>query len=61
VYVAAAAQPEPRYSGHSMIVGPLGEDLGEAEDGDQVVVAPVERQAIDEARSTNPSLVNRRL
>lgn len=61
VYVAAAAQPEPRYCGHSMIVGPLGDDLGEAEGEDRVVVAPVERQAIDEARATNPSLANRRL
>ncbi len=60
VYVAAAGQPGPRYTGHSMIVSPLGDDLGEAEDGDLVVMAPVERAFLDEARSQNPSLANRR-
>ena len=60
VYVVAAGQPGPRYTGHSMIVAPLGEVLGEAEEGDLVVEAPVERQVLDEARKENPSLANRR-
>jgi deaminated glutathione amidase len=60
VYVAAAGQPGPRYTGHSMIVGPLGDNLGEAEDGDLVVSAAVERTVLEDARSQNPSLANRR-
>ena len=60
VYVAAAGQPGPRYTGHSMIVGPLGDTLGEAGEGDLVVTAAVERSLLDEARSSNPSLANRR-
>lgn len=61
VYVAAAGQPGPRYTGHSMIVTPLGEVLGEAAaDGELVVEAPVERGVLDDAREKNPSLANRR-
>ena len=60
VYVAAAGQPGPRYTGHSMVVSPLGDTMGEAEDGDVVVMARVERRALDDARSQNPSLANRR-
>ena len=33
VYVVAAAQPAPRYAGHSMVVDPLGDVLAEAGDG----------------------------
>jgi predicted amidohydrolase len=59
VYVAAAAQPAPRYSGHSMIVSPRG-DLFEAEETDLVVSSTVERAYLDQVRAENPSLANRR-
>jgi len=59
--VAAAAQPAPRYSGHSMVVDPLGDVLAEAGDGPEVVRAVVSRERLLEARRTNPSLTNRRL
>jgi predicted amidohydrolase len=59
VYVAAAAQPGPRYSGHSMVVSPRGEVL-EAEEGDLVVQSRVDRDYLDEVRAENPSLANRR-
>lgn len=61
VHVAAAAQPAPRYSGHSMVVDPLGDVLAEAGDGPEVVRAVVSRERLLEARRTNPSLTNRRL
>ncbi|CAN5637239.1 carbon-nitrogen hydrolase family protein [soil metagenome] len=61
VYVAAAGQPGPRYSGHSMVVDPLGDVLVEAGDGAELVRAEVTRSTLDEARRTNPSLRNRRL
>jgi len=61
VYVVAAAQPAPRYSGHSMVVDPLGDVLTEAADGDEILTATLHRDVLEEARRTNPSLTNRRL
>lgn len=61
VYVAAAAQPAPRYSGHSMVVDPLGDVLVEAGEGAAVVTAAIDRERLEEARRLNPSLANRRL
>jgi predicted amidohydrolase len=61
VYVVAAAQPAPRYTGHSMVVDPLGDVLAEAGDGDEVITAVLEREALEQARRTNPSLANRRM
>jgi predicted amidohydrolase len=65
VYVAAVGQPAPRYTGHTMVVDPLGEMIVEAGPGsdDEAVVltAEVDRGTLAEARRTNPSLANRRL
>jgi predicted amidohydrolase len=61
VFVAAAGQPGPRYSGHSLVVDPLGDVLAEAEDGPALLTATLRREALDGARRTNPSLANRRL
>ena len=61
VFVAAAGQPGPRYTGHSLVVDPLGDVLAEAEDGPALLTASLDRAALDEARRTNPSLANRRL
>jgi predicted amidohydrolase len=60
VFVAAAGQPGPRYTGHSLVVGPAGELVAEVGDGDHVLTATVDRAALEEARATNPSLANRR-
>ena len=60
-YVVAAAQPAPRYTGHSMVVDPLGDVLAEAGDGEESVTATLRREDLDAARRTNPSLANRRL
>ncbi len=61
VYVAAAAQPAPRYTGHSLLVGPNGEALAEAGDEPGVVSGHVDLEGLERVRLTNPSLVNRRL
>ncbi len=61
VFVAAAGQPGPRYSGHSLVVDPMGDVLAEAADDAATVSATLERATLDEARRTNPSLANRRL
>ncbi|WP_121257565.1 carbon-nitrogen hydrolase family protein [Nocardioides ferulae] len=61
VFVVAAGQPGPRYTGHSMVVDPLGDVLAEAGDGPATVTATLTREALVTARRTNPSLANRRL
>lgn len=60
-FVVAAAQPGPRYCGHSMVVDPWGDVLTEAGDGEETVRATLMRGVLDQARRTNPSLANRRL
>jgi deaminated glutathione amidase len=61
VFVVAAAQPGPRYSGHSLVVDPLGDVLAEAGEGPEVVSAVLDRESLATARKTNPSLDNRRM
>jgi predicted amidohydrolase len=62
VYVAAVGQPAPRYTGHTTVVAPDGDVLVELDGSDgQVAFAQLRREALDEARSANPSLANRRL
>jgi deaminated glutathione amidase len=60
VYVAAAGQPGPRYTGHSMVVTPRGESVEIEEDG-VAVQARVDRAELEKARAENPSLANRRV
>ncbi|WP_299930585.1 carbon-nitrogen hydrolase family protein [uncultured Nocardioides sp.] len=60
-FVVGAGQPEPRYVGHSAVIGPLGDVLAEADGREQVLDAVLDRADLDEARRTNPSLANRRL
>ncbi|MEO9322291.1 carbon-nitrogen hydrolase family protein [Nocardioides sp. C4-1] len=60
-YVLAAGQPAPRYTGHSIVVDPLGGVVAEAGDDAEVLRADLSREVLDEARRTNPSLRNRRL
>ena len=60
-WVVAAAQPGPRYCGHSMVVSPTGEVVAEAGDGDEVLHATLDLRTVDEARGVNPSLANRRM
>ncbi len=61
VYVAAVGQPGPRYTGHSLVVDPLGDVLVEADAEPAVLRAEVSRATLAAARRTNPSLLNRRL
>lgn len=59
-YVVAVGQPGPRYTGHSMVVDPLGDVLVEAGEEATTVRATLRREAVEQARRTNPSLANRR-
>ncbi|MDR6174007.1 putative amidohydrolase [Nocardioides zeae] len=60
-YVAATGQPAPRYSGHSVLLDPLGAVVAEAGPDAEVLVGEVRRSVLEDARRTNPSLANRRL
>jgi len=60
-WVVAAAQPGPRYCGHSMVVSPTGEVVVEAGEGEEFLSATLDLRSVSEARATNPSLTNRRL
>jgi len=60
-WVVAAAQPGPRYCGHSMVVSPTGEVVAEAGDREEVLSVPLDLTAVRDARATNPSLANRRM
>jgi predicted amidohydrolase len=59
-YVVAVGQPGPRYTGHSMVVDPLGDVLVEAGEGAETLFATLDRDVVEQARRTNPSLANRR-
>jgi deaminated glutathione amidase len=61
VYVVALGQPGPRYSGHSMVVDPLGEVILEAGTGPEVLLARLDLDCLRESRETNPCLAHRRL
>lgn len=61
VFVVAAGQPGPRYTGHSLVVDPMGDVVVEAGTDPAVLTAVLDRASLDEARRTNPSLANRRL
>jgi deaminated glutathione amidase len=60
-FVVAAGQPGPRYTGHSLVVDPLGDVLAEAGEEATTLHAGLDRAVLDEARRTNPSLANRRM
>jgi predicted amidohydrolase len=60
-WVVAAAQPGPRYCGHSMVVSPTGEVVAEAGDAEEVLRASLDLEAVRAAREVNPSLANRRM
>jgi deaminated glutathione amidase len=59
-FVAAVGQPGPRYTGHSLVVGPAGDLVAELGDGDRVLTASIESDDLVKARAENPSLLNRR-
>ncbi len=60
-YVVGVGQPGPRYTGHSIVVDPLGEVLAEAGVDAETLTVDLDPDVVAEARRTNPSLANRRL
>ena len=60
-WVVAAAQPAPRYCGHSMVIAPTGDVVAEAGEAEEFLDATLDLAAVHEARAVNPSLTNRRM
>ena len=60
-WVVAAAQPGPRYCGHSTVISPQGDVVAEAGDGEEVLSVALDLDAVRAARALNPSLANRRM
>lgn len=60
-WVIAAAQPAPRYCGHSAVIAPTGDVLVEGGEGAECLNASLDLDAVRAARERNPSLRNRRL
>lgn len=61
VYVVAAAQCGTRYCGRSMIVDPMGALVASLAEQQAVITGRVDRDRIEQVRSVNPSLTNRRV
>lgn len=61
VAVLAAAQSGERYVGHSLVIDAAGRIVEEAGDGDDLLLADLNAEAIAEVRRINPSLLNRRM
>jgi predicted amidohydrolase len=60
-WVVAAAQPGPRYCGHSTVISPTGEVLVEAGADEEILSVALDLSSVRDARATNPSLANRRM
>jgi predicted amidohydrolase len=61
VYVAAADHPPPLGVGNSMIVDPQGVEIAAIGTATDVVVAHVDRAAVERVRRVNPALLLRRM
>lgn len=60
VYVAAAAQSAPTYTGHSMLIDPLGVVESALGADDAVAVGVMDPATVASARTRNPALQHRR-
>jgi len=60
-WVIAAAQPGPRYCGHSAVIAPTGDVVAEAGDGEELLNAVVDLDTVRTARERNPALTLRRM
>jgi predicted amidohydrolase len=59
-YLAAAAQPPPEYSGHSVVLDPMGVPLASIGEVDGLAIAEVTAERLAEVRRKLPVLEHRR-
>jgi predicted amidohydrolase len=60
-WVIAAAQPGPRYCGHSAVIAPTGDVVAEAGEGEELLTAEIDLDTVRAARDRNPALSLRRM
>jgi len=60
-WVIAAAQPGPRYCGHSAVIAPTGDVVVEAGEGEELLTAEIDLDTVRAARERNPALSLRRM
>ena len=60
-WVVAAAQPGPRYCGHSAVIAPTGDVVVEAGEGEELLTAEIDLDSVRVARERNPALTLRRM
>ena len=60
-WLVAAAQPGPRYCGHSAVIAPTGDVVAEAGDGEELLTADIDLDSVRAARERNPALSLRRM
>ena len=60
-WLVAAAQPGPRYCGHSAVIAPTGDVVAEAGDGEELLTAEIDLDTVRAARESNPALSLRRM
>jgi predicted amidohydrolase len=60
-WVVAAAQPGPRYCGHSAVIAPTGDVVVEAGDGEELLTTEIDLESVRAARERNPALTLRRM
>ncbi|RNL81396.1 carbon-nitrogen hydrolase family protein [Nocardioides marmorisolisilvae] len=60
-WLVAAAQPGPRYCGHSAVIAPTGDVVAEAGEGEELLTAEIDLDVVRAARERNPALSLRRM
>ncbi|MFL6157285.1 MAG: nitrilase-related carbon-nitrogen hydrolase, partial [Marmoricola sp.] len=60
-WLVAAAQPGPRYCGHSAVIAPTGDVVAEAGEGEELLTTEIDLDAVRAARERNPALSLRRM
>ncbi|MFL6024413.1 MAG: carbon-nitrogen hydrolase family protein [Marmoricola sp.] len=60
-WLVAAAQPGPRYCGHSAIIAPTGDVVAEAGEGEELLTGQIDLATVRAARERNPALALRRM
>ncbi|MFL6106493.1 MAG: carbon-nitrogen hydrolase family protein [Marmoricola sp.] len=60
-WLIAAAQPGPRYCGHSAVIAPTGDVVAEAGEGEELLTTEIDLDAVRAARERNPALSLRRM
>jgi omega-amidase len=56
----AGSDPNNKFAGHSMVIGPWGDVLAEGEEGEEILFAEIDLNEVKDARSRIPIFTDRR-